>query len=95
MEACADFADAWISYRAAEPGVVGTMQVALALTGLADAPNLYSYEVKFDPKRKTANVTTTLDGEDDQGRATHEVKKSRYDLISGVYREEKDGHAVR
>jgi len=95
VEACADFADYWISYRSTGPGVVGTVRVALEQTGLMDPPSSSTYEVKFDAKRKTAVITRTEGGEDDQGRETQKIEKSTYDLINGVYKEEKDGHAVR
>lgn len=78
MEACADYGDYFVSY-------LGKPRVALNVTGLTDPPNMSSYSVKFDPKKKTAVVTRTNTEATDDGKETTTRTKKSFTLKDGIY----------
>jgi hypothetical protein len=77
-EACADHSQTFIS------AVNGTARVALTLHGLSDPPAHARAEAKFDPKQRTA-VVTTIATDDDDPRAKKRTRV-RYRLSpTGVF----------
>ena len=90
VEACADFADYWVSYRSPGPARLGTLRTALALSGLMDPPSSSTYEVKFTAKRSLADVTRTTG----EHGAAEQVERARYRLVNGVYKQEGEGGRV-
>ena len=76
-EACADYADYYVSYVGKEA------RVALTVSGVADPPVHAMPHVRFEPRTRTAVVTTTFTDDDAPKKTRHERKHLR--LVDGVY----------
>ncbi len=94
VEACADFADYWVSYTSDGKAKPGMANIALTQGGLMDPPNCSTYEVKFDAKRHLA-VVTTSQGDCGTTKAKPTLDTSRWVLVDGVYKVERPGGVVR
>lgn len=77
-EACADYSTTYLSYD-------GTLRTALALTGVADPPVHSSFEVRFDPTDRTAEVVRVNEEEYEEGHPHIEKETTRYRLRGGVF----------
>ena len=94
VEACADFADYWVSYTSNGKAKPGMAAIALTQGGLMDPPSCSTYAVKFDAKRHLA-VVTTSQGDCGTSKAKPTLDTSRWVLVDGVYKVERPGGVVR
>lgn len=75
-EACADYWEALISYRAPGPARPGEVRVALKLHGITDPPVFQGFDLTFVPGG--ASVVETIENEEEKRTST-----SRYRLDAG------------
>ncbi len=76
-EACADYSETYVSYAGKQA------RVALTVSGVADPPVHATPRVRFDPRARSAVVTTTISDDDAPKKTRHQRK--RYRLVDGVY----------
>ena len=63
----------------------GKLQVALSLKGVTDPPVSDEFEVKFQPKAKSALVVRKLVEQDARNKLVHKTKRQQLHLRDGVF----------